>query len=585
VRNRHSDTRGRRGPVLGLILLLAVVGSACGSPRAGTDSAGPGSGTSASGSPRTLVMVDRHEPLTLFEKYLAAGTAGTARRLFNAYLAVNDEHGTPMPYLAEALPQLDTDTWRVFPDGRMETTYRLRPSLTWHDGHPLTADDFMFAYGVYADPAVGIFSATPQNLVEELLAPDARTVVIRWRTSYPDAGDLTGNTLEPLPRHLLEPAYLAMKQDPAARDTFLNLPYWTTQYVGAGPYRLEQWAPGLHIEASAFAGYTLGRPKIDRIIYRFITDENAILSNVLAGEIQYTASTSLRVTQAQVLKQEWGTANKGAVLYSRNSVFYNHVQFRPEFQRSPALVDVRVRQALAHAVDRQAVVDVLFEGDSSPAHTFISTGELYFPAVDRAITKYAYDPRRSEQLMNEAGLVKDREGLFVDARGSRFLPDFEALEGADYERAGQIISDSWRRAGIDVQYSVLPNAMIRDNERRHKAPGITSPGAGQGNARATFSQWSTSEIGAANNRWTGSNRGGWSDADFDRLFDAWNTTLEPVARDQVVAQGMKILSDQLPGIPIYYNIYPLAIAAPLRGPTAGPSSETVYWNIHDWQLG
>ena len=73
-------------------------------------------------------------------------------------------------------------------------------------------------------------------------------------------------------------------------------------------------------------------------------------------------------------------------------------------------------------------------------------------------------------------------------------------------------------------------------------------------------------------------------AEFDRLFDAYNSTLEVSARQQVVAQAMKILSDQVPGIPIYYNIYPLAVAGALRGPTAGPSSETTFWNLQDWEL-
>ncbi len=529
-------------------------------------------------------MIDRHEPQGLLEKILAAGTSGTARRLFNAYLVVNDDHGVPTPYLAEAIPQLNTDSWRVYPDGRMETTYSLRAGLTWQDGAPLTADDFVFAFGVYSEPTLGIFSATPQNLIDEVQAPDARTVLIRWRSTYPDAGRLAENSLEPLPKHLLEQSRQAAKQDPAGRETFLNLPFWTTEYIGAGPYRLDQWEHGERMEASAFAGHALGRPKIDRIIYRFIADENTILSNVLAGEAQFTTTTSLRMTHAQVLKRDWVSANKGSVLYSKNAVFYNHVQYRPEYLKSPALMDLRVRQALAHSIDKQAVVDTLYEGESVPAYTFISAGEPYFPVVDRAITKYPYDPRRTEQLMNEAGLAKDRDGFFADPAGVRFAPDFEALESADYARAGQIMQDSWRRAGIDVQYSVMPNAMIRNNERRHKSPGITSPGAGLGNAKQALSQWSSSEIGTADNRWNGSNRGGWTDPEFDRLFDLYNTTLDPAARDQVVAQAMKVLSDQLPGIPVYYNIYPVAVAASLQGPTAGPSSETVYWNIHDWQL-
>ncbi len=569
-----------RTAVLGLILIAA----GCATPAPRTSSA-PQAAAPSGGEPgRTLVIVDRHEPQGLPEKILAAGTSGTSRRLFNAYLAVNDVHGTPMPYLAEALPQLNTDSWRVFPDGRMETTYRLRPNLTWQDGAPLTAEDFVFALGVYKDSTLGVFSATPQNLVDEMEIIDPRTIVIKWRSTYPEAGDLTENTLEPLPRHLLEQPYSAIKQDPAARDTFLNLPFWTSQYIGAGPYRLQSWTQGVQMEATAFPGHALGRPKIERIIYRFIADENTILSNILAGEVQFTTTTSLRMTQAQVLKRDWVSANRGSLLYSKNAVFYNHIQFRPEYQRTPLLLDVRVRRALAHSVDKMGVVDVLYEGESTPADTFISVGEPYFPLVDRTITKYPYDLRRMEQLFNDVGLTKDREGFFADATGARFAPDFEVLESADYERAGQIMYDGWRRAGIDVQFSTLPNAMIRNNERRHKAPGITSPGAGLGSAKLVFSQWSTAEIGTAENRWSGNNRGGWSEPAFDRLYDAYNTTLEPSARDQVVADAMKIMSDQLPGIPIYYNIYPQAVAASLTGPTAGPSSETVYWNIQDWTL-
>src|SRR5439155_21176945 len=363
-------------------------------------------------------------------------TSGQARRLFNAYLAVHDDHGTPYPYLAEALPRPDTDSWRVFPDGRMETTYRLRAGLTWQDGAPLTADDFVFALTLYQNPALGIFSATPQNLVEEMSAPDPRTIVIRWKSPYPDAGDMAENTLEPLPKHLLEQPYRAMEQDPTARDSFLNLPFWTSQYIGAGPFRLDRWEQGERMETSAFDGHALGRPRIDRIIYRFTEDENTILDNVLSGEVQYTSTTSLRVNHAQILKRDWVAADRGRVLYSRNALFYNHVQYRPEYQKTPALLDIRVRRALAHSIDKQGIIDVLYEGDSTPADTFISPAEPSFAAVDQAISKYPYDPRRADQLLNEAGFPKDRDGLYAESRAGRVRPGVGVLESAGDERAG-----------------------------------------------------------------------------------------------------------------------------------------------------
>lgn len=111
-----------------------------------------------------------------------------------------DERGIAQPQLAEALPRLNSDTWRVFPDGRMETSYRLKPNLTWHDGTALSAEDFVFAYRVYATPALGAATSPPIGLMEEVLAPDDHTLVIRWRQTLSgcrgadgrDAGRLPG---------------------------------------------------------------------------------------------------------------------------------------------------------------------------------------------------------------------------------------------------------------------------------------------------------------------------------------------------------------------------------------------------------
>ncbi len=78
---------------------------------------------------------------------------------------------TPVPYLAEAVPQLNTDAWRVNPDGTMETRYRLKPNITWYDGQPLTADDFVFAEEVYTEPALAANTTPPGSLIGRVTAP------------------------------------------------------------------------------------------------------------------------------------------------------------------------------------------------------------------------------------------------------------------------------------------------------------------------------------------------------------------------------------------------------------------------------
>src|SRR5437868_13600897 len=123
-------------------LMLAAAGCA---PGAGQGSQPPAEGERPA-APRTLVMAHRYEVANMATKVVQSNGPTNTTRPFNGSLTLIDDKGQPLPYLAEALPALNTDTWRVSADGKMETTYRLRSGLTWHDGAPLNADDFVFAY-------------------------------------------------------------------------------------------------------------------------------------------------------------------------------------------------------------------------------------------------------------------------------------------------------------------------------------------------------------------------------------------------------------------------------------------------------
>src|SRR5207237_8901531 len=125
----------------------------------------------------------------------------------------------------------------------METIYRLKPNLTWHDGAPLTPDDFIFSWRVYSTPELGSAGLQPFSIMQDIQAPDNQTVVIRWTRPYPSAGSLqsigSGNNGMPtLPRHIL-----GATLESGAVDAMLNHAYWSTGYVGLGPYKLDRWEP------------------------------------------------------------------------------------------------------------------------------------------------------------------------------------------------------------------------------------------------------------------------------------------------------------------------------------------------------
>ncbi len=569
--------QGRRFfSILGLVALLAT--TACAGPPGQATSDGL---RSAQQQPTTLRLVSRFEVQSLASKYdEPGGASGHAKDAMNASLALIDSQMQARPELAEQLPQLNTDTWKLLPDGRMETTYKLRPSLTWHDGQPLTAADFVFAWRVYRAPGLP-FSGRPQNQMEAVEAADPLTLVITWGSLYVEAGIL-GLTFEPLPTHILREPFQALEQGSAGLDAFANLPFWSSEYVGAGPYRLERWAHGSFIEGAAFDGFALGRPRIDRFIVRFMGDENTVLTNVLAGELDYAPILTMRFEHAAVLKGDWIASGKGKQVIGPDYFIFVQYQFRPETQTEPALLDTRVRRAMSHAFDRQAVSEAMFQGDTEIAHTWAWKFTPYFAEAERAITKHPYDPRLSEQLIVEAGLRKGADGLFTYADGKRLQPDYEVRAGTQHERGQAIMVDMWKRAGIDVQPSVLPDVTV-PAIRRHTWPNIN----GRTGAPENWTNWATSEIGSPANRWAGANRSGWSNAEFDRLHGAFTQSLDRGDMDRLAVQILKLLSEEVPGFVAYDSPALMAHVATLRGPTfpfPGTPGPNWSWNLHEWEF-
>ncbi len=563
-----------------MFALCGVLLAACGGPAPQVSDAS--SAAAPATEARTLVMASNTEVQSLAPKMLGPTNPARTTRLFNAALALIDSQGAPRAYLAERLPQLNTDSWLVLPDGRMETTWKLRPGLTWHDGTALASDDFVFAWRVYTSPVLSAFNSVPQNIIEEVSAPDAQTLVIRWSTTYPEANAIAIEQLEPLPRHMLLADFEQVRESAESRDAFLARRFWTTEYVGAGPFRLTGWEPGAQIEGSAFDGHALGRPKIGRVVVRIMPDDNTVATNVLAENISFTMELALRFEQASFLQKEWTMNGRGVVIYTQTSTATASVQLRPEYGL-PALRDLRVRRALAHTIDKQSLIDGLFDGQGGIADTYISRTTAFYPDVDRAVTKYPYDPNRAEQLMNEAGLRKEREGFFVSESGQRFQPGFWITAGSQTERLLALVTNDWQRNGYDFQPHVIPSAQARDNQFRSTFPGLLNYGVSPSISNA-FETFITQQIGIAENRWSGQNRGGWSNPQYDRLVDAWNSTLDSTQRVQRMAEMARILSEELPNYPLAANLGAITHVAALKGPDRGVREATDYWNIQDWEL-
>lgn len=304
-----------------------------------------------------------------------------------------------------------------------------------------------------------------------------------------------------------------------------------------------------------------------------------------AAAIHLAAEQVLTFEHALQLKREWATTNGGVFLYTlastRNFVF----QMRPDVLTTRALLDVRVRRALAHSLDRVALSDALWGGEGILLDSFFSPRLPYYPTIDRAITKYPYDLRATERLMAEAGYSRGADGVYVSPTEGRLTMDVRATVGPESEAERSTAADGWRQAGFDVQESSLGVALAFDGQARASFVGVSTNA--QSSPEPTMAaSFTTGQIARPENRWNGINRGGWSHPEYDRVVEAFNTVLDPGERIQHRVAIARIFSEELPGLMLYYNMNAAPHIAALTGPTSAAPESMGYvgWNIHEWDL-
>lgn len=558
-----------------LLLLMAFVVMGC-APVGAPSQPGTGAAPGAAAPQKILHIINRGEPPSLAAKSLVQGGSalGIPPRFFNTTFDIVDVREIRHPHLAEALPQLNTDTWRIFPDGRMETRYILKPNLAWHDGTPLHAEDFVFAHRVYKTPELGSATTRPMAQMQEIFAPDARTVVIRWSEPFAEAAEL-GTTFQGLPRHLLEEDFRTM--DSVA---FTGHPFWTRDYVGLGAYKLDRWEPGAFLAGSAFDRYALGRPQIDQIRILIVNDPQTALANVLAGEVHFVTNFTFSVDQGQILEREFAQNQAGRVMYSPTQRRLGLIQQRPQDQQPKALADVRVRYAVAHGLDHQSRVDVLDGGKGQVAHALTHSGVPWYAEVDRAILKHEHDPRRAQDLMAEAGWTRAADGFFVDSAGNRFTMQVASSAGGKNEQEAAVYVDSLRRVGFDAVQHAVPVAQIEDAEARARLSGLALRGAGE-----SLGTYISAQIPGPENRWRGNNRPGWSNAEYDRRFATLERTFAQNERTALIAQMERIITVDRAVIPNTWESLVNSVAAGLHGPEprGTPDAGGAEGWVHTWE--
>ena len=497
--------------------------------------------------------------------------------MFHQGLTTFDSQGSLQPAVASKVPSIAVGDWKVNPDGTTDVTWKLRANAKWHDGTPLSAEDFVFGIRVAADPDLPLPRLVGIRFMREISAPDAQTLVVHWAETYYGANRGGPYSVPAVPRHIMEDLYRQ-----GDKQVFINSPYWTTQFVGLGPYRLGEWVQGSSTEALAFDDYFLGRPKIDRVILRYYNDRIVMATSLLAGDIDLVGMGNLTADDLSPVRTAWEASGDGTIIKTLGEIVWARFQFREP--SAPWVRDVRVRQALVHMIDRQTFADAFEPGGSAPADLFVSPDDpAYRLAEQRGFAKYPYDANRTSQLLADAGWTRGADGMLQDRAGQRFTMETRVIQRA--QPMGVALADQFKRGGLDVPFSV-----ILDNAENRGMQRATSQGVylqSDPNTEEVAVQFTTAEIRGERNNWAGLNQSGYSNPAVDQLYAQLARELDPTKHQAQYADFLKFAADEVLFLPVFYSsgFGITAFRRGLRGPgPVAPIEPVTTWNIQAWDM-
>jgi peptide/nickel transport system substrate-binding protein len=472
----------------------------------------------------TLSAILQPEPVTLTPvTNMAQPTQVVAGNIFDG-LVYYDKDLALKPALAES--------WDVSADG-LSIVFHLRKDVTWHDGKPFSAADVKWSLeNVWK--TIHPRNKTLFESVEKVETPDDYTVALTLSTpSLPILSVINGVGSVILPKHLYE------------GTDILNNPH-NNAPVGTGAFIFKEWARGEYVLLEKNPSYwDKGKPYLDKIIFRIIPDASSRSAALEKGEVQYAPYNPVpfrdvdRLAKLPGLKVEThGYEWLSPLLYLDFNVENKYLQ------------DVRVRRAIAHAIDRDALARVVWFGYGKPA---ISPVPSSLPAFfDASVPQYPFDLKKAEALLDEAGFKRGADGVRFTL-GHDFLP-----YGDDYRRTGEFIKQALKRAGIEVDIRAQDSAAFikriyadRDFDTS-LSYNNAFPDPQIGVVRAYWSGW----LGTGT-AWT--NGSGYRNKEVDDLIDSAAVGGAPQKRIADLNRFQQIALTDLPTLPLleihFFTVY------------------------------
>lgn len=524
-----------------LLVLLSACSKTDDVPPADLDAAYP---VESGGS---LVDAMAGEPSGLIPMIAGESAASAiASHIFNTLLRY-DRNLEPEGELAKS--------WQVSKDQKT-ITFKLKPDLKWADGTPLTSADVLFTWQLVTDDKTRTPYGADYKLVTKAETPDAQTFRVSYAQPYAPALDSWAG-LQILPRHLLQ------NQD-------INNTPFARKPVGSHYYQLENWSNGERISLVRNPNATQGQPKIDRLVSRFIPDPASQFLELMADNIDVMNLNPIQYARIVPARPEM---TQKIALYKELGNGYTYLGFN--LKRAP-FDDIRVRQAINYAIDKQELIDGVLLGLGEPVAAPYKPGTRW---VNPQLKPYAYDTAKAKQLLKAAGYEDHDDDGILDRNGKPLAFEILTNQNKQREMSAVLIQRRLKEIGIDAKIRVLEWASFLG---RYIKPGdfdVVVLGWSLSLDPDQYSIWHSSQ-----NKPGQFNFINYNNPQVDKLLEQGRLELDQNKRMKIYHEFSRILLEDSPIVYLYEGYGLPAIHKRVRGIDNPAPPAGIGWNSQDWYI-
>ena len=432
-------------------------------------------------------------------------------------------------------------------------TFRLRKGVKWHDGMEFTADDVLFTYQKIIDPKVVTPYSSDFETVKEVEKIDSHTVRVRYKEPY--APGLANWGLGMIPKHLLE-----------GKD--LNTDPFNRHPVGTGPFQFSEWVTGQKIVLSANPAYFEGKPQIEQYFYRIIPDTATMflelkalnLDLMVLRPVQYQKQTDDAFFQREFNK------------FKYPSLGYTYMGYN---LLDPKFSDRRVRQALAHAIDKKAIIQGVLFGLGKPATgPYIPESWAYNPDVKET----DYSPAKAKALLSEAGWTETGADGILRKEGKPFVFTILTNQGnEERSKAAEMIQANLKQIGVQAEIRVLEwQALLHDFIDKKRFEAIIL-GWGVGLDPDLYAIWHSSKTKEGEFNFVS-----YKNEQVDALLLKGRETCDQEGRKKIYRQVHQLIAEDQPYTFLYYPMALPVVHKRFKGVV--PSPIGISYNLYEWKI-